>query len=141
MSAAQNEMALGDGDTSRAGIDAPSDAWPSMLAELVDVLRASFQHRGRSEGEAIAEAQHAALAIGEYLGGRQIYLPRGDRLKEWLRDRAIYLEFKGVNKEELARRYGLTDRRIEQIAAEQRAVYIRRIQPDLFGQQAPDHSR
>lgn len=113
-------------------IDAPSDVWPSMLAELVDVLRASFQRRGRSEGEAIAEAQHAALAIGEYLGGRQIYLPRGDRLKEWLRDRAIYLEYKGTNKDELARRYGLTDRRIEQIAAEQRAVYIRRIQPDLF---------
>lgn len=116
-----------------AVVDAPSDAWPSMLAELVDVLRASFQRRGRSEEEAIAEAQHAALAIGEYLGGRQIYLPRGDRLKEWLRDRAIYLEYRGVNKDELARRYGLTDRRIEQIAAEQRAVYIRRIQPDLFG--------
>lgn len=133
MKVVQKEMTLGDGDATRVSIDAPSDAWPSMLAELVDVLRASFQRRGRNEGDAIAEAQYAALAIGEYLGGRQIYLPRGDRLKEWLRDRAIYLEYNGGNKEELARRHGLSDRRIEQIAAEQRAVYIRRIQPDLFG--------
>lgn len=129
----QAEFPLGEGDGTRVDIKAPAEAWPSMLAELVDVLRASFQRRGRGELEAIAEAQQAALAIGEYLGGRQIYLPRGDRLKEWLRDRALYLEFNGRNKAELARRHGITERRVEQIAAEQRAVYIRRIQPDLFG--------
>lgn len=133
MSISQPDLTLTGGDTAAGVVDAPSDVWPSMLAELVDVLRASFQRRGRSELEAIAEAQQAALAIGEYLGGRQIYLPRGGRLKEWLRDRAIYLEYNGNNKDELARRHGLTDRRIEQIAAEQRAVYIRKIQPDLFG--------
>lgn len=132
MSISQPDLTLAGGDAAAGLMDAPSDAWPSMLAELVDVLRASFRRRGRGEAEAIAEAQHAALAIGEYLGGRQIYLPRGDRLKEWLRDRAIYLEYNGSNKDELARRNGISDRRIEQIAAEQRAVYIRKIQPDLF---------
>ena len=120
-------------DAELAGIDSPSDRWPSTLAELVDVLRATFQHRGRLEAEAIAEAQQAVLAIGMYLGGRQIYLPSGESLQTALRDRRIYLEYKGVNKTELARRYDVTERRIEQIAAEQRAVYIRRIQPDLFG--------
>lgn len=120
-------------DAALAGIEAPSDNWPSMLAELVDVLRATFQRRGRSEAEAIVEAQHAAMSIGEYLGGRQVYLPRGDRLRDWLRDRALYLEYNGRNKGQLAQRYGLTERRVEQIAAEQRAVYIRRIQPELFG--------
>ena len=35
-------------------------------------------------------------------------------------------------KEELARRNNVTERRIEQIAAEQRAIYIRRIEPELF---------
>lgn len=123
----------GPTDASRASIEAPSDNWPSMLAELVDVLRATFQRRGHSETEAIAEAQHAALAIGEHLGGRQVYLPRGDRLREWLRDRTIFLEYNGRNKGQLAQRYNVTERRIEQIAAEQRAVYIRRMQPSLFG--------
>jgi Mor family transcriptional regulator len=110
----------------------PADAWPSMLAELVDVLVASFRARGRDEQAAIADAQAAALAIGEYMGGRQLYLPRGDRLREWLRDRRIYLEYKGINKGELARRYRLTERRIEQIYAQQHAVHVRRVQPRLF---------
>ncbi|MEI7036458.1 Mor transcription activator family protein [Fulvimonas yonginensis] len=119
-------------DATLAGIEAPSDNWPSMLAELVDVLRATFQRRGRSEAEAITEAQQAAMAIGEYLGGRQVYLPRGDRLRDWLRDRTIYLEYNGRNKALLAQRHGITERRVEQIAAEQRAIHIRRIQPELF---------
>jgi Mor family transcriptional regulator len=131
--ATQAEMALGEGDASRISIDAPSEAWPSNLAELVDVLRTLFLKRGRDEHQAIADAQHAAQAIGEYLGGRNFYLPHGDRLRTWLRDRALYLEYNGRNKAELARRYKVTERRIEQIAAEQRAVYIRRIQPDMFG--------
>jgi Mor family transcriptional regulator len=119
-------------DPSQAGIAAPAENWPTLLAELVDVLRATFQRRGRDEQQAIADAQHAAAAIGEYLGGRQCYLPRGDRLRDALRDRRVFLEYKGVNKAELAQRYGLTERRIEQIYAEQRAIHVRRIQPDLF---------
>lgn len=119
-------------DAARAGIEAPTDNWPSTLAELVDVLRATFQRRGRSEAEAITEAQQAALSIGEYLGGRQIYLPRGDRLRDWLRDRALYLEYNGTNKGALAARHGITERRVEQIAAEQRAIYVRKLQGRLF---------
>ncbi|MFC5525238.1 Mor transcription activator family protein [Rhodanobacter ginsengisoli] len=121
-------------DAELAGIESPSERWPSTLAELVDVLRATFQRRGRDEAAAIAEAQQAVLAIGTYLGGRQIYLPSGESLQTALRDRRIYLEYKGVNKGELARRYDVSERRIEQIAAEQRAIHIRRIQPDLFAQ-------
>lgn len=139
--ATQAEMALGDGDASRVSIDAPSEAWPTVLAEIVDVLRALFLKRGRDESQAIADAQHAAQALGEYLGARQIYLPRGDRLKEWLRDRALYLEYNGRNKAELAQRYKLSERRIEQIAAEQRAVYIRRIQPDMFPLEGSVHDK
>lgn len=119
-------------DASLAGIEAPADRWPSTLAELVDVLRALFMKRGRSEDEAIGEAQHAALAIGEYLGGRQIYLPCGDSLKAALRDRRIYLEYNGRNKGDLAQRYGITERRVEQIAAEQRVIQIRKLQGRLF---------
>ncbi len=119
-------------DAELAGIEAPSDRWPSVLAELVDVLRTTFRRRGRDEAAAIAEAQQAVLAIGQYLGGRQIYLPTGESLQTALRDRRLYLEYNGRNKGELAQRFGITERRVEQIAAEQRAVYIRRIQPDFF---------
>lgn len=119
-------------DAARTGVRVPSESWPSMLAELVDVLRATFRRMGRSDAEAIAEAQIAALAIGEYIGGRQFYLPRGDRLREALRDRVIFLEYTGRNKAALAARYRLTERRIEQIYAEQRAIHVRRIQPELF---------
>lgn len=120
-------------DAELAGIDAPGDRWPSTLAELVDVLRTVAMRRGRSESEAIAEAQQGALAIGEYLGGRQIYLPSGESLKNALRDRRLYLEYKGpANKGELAQRYDITERRVEQIAAEQRAIHIRKMQKQLF---------
>ncbi|ULU26612.1 Mor transcription activator family protein [Dyella terrae] len=119
-------------DASLAGIEPPSDRWPSTLAELVDVLRALFVKRGRSEDDAISEAQQAALAIGEYLGGRQIYLPCGDSLRGALRDRRIYLEYNGRNKADLSRRYGITERRVEQIAAEQRVIFLRKMQGSLF---------
>lgn len=119
-------------DATLAGIEPPTDRWPSTLAELVDVLRALFIKRGRSAGDATVEAQHAALAIGEYLGGRQIYLPCGESLKTALRDRGIYIEYNGRNKAELARRHGITERRVEQIAAEQRSIALRKLQGRLF---------
>lgn len=122
----------GTTDAALTGIEAPSDRWPSTLAELFDVLRALFLKRGRSEGDAISEAQQAALAIGEYLGGRQIYLPCGESLKNALRDRRIYLEYNGRNKADLAQRHGLTERRVEQIAAEQRVIMVKKLQGQLF---------
>lgn len=119
-------------DIELAQVDGPTSRWPTTLAELVDVLRCVAVRRGRSEEEAIADAQQGALAIGEYLGGRQIYLPFGDRLKAALRDRRLYLEYNGRNKAELAARYDITERRVEQIAAEQRAIHIERLQGKLF---------
>ncbi len=119
-------------DAEMANLDAPDTRWPSMLAELVDVLRANFQRRGRSEAEAIAEAQQAALVIGEYLGGRNAYLPTGERLRDALRDRRLYLEANGRNKADLAQRYGITERRVEQITAEQKAIHVRKLQGRLF---------
>ncbi|MHB1273637.1 MAG: Mor transcription activator family protein [Rhodanobacter sp.] len=116
-----------------AGLDAPSELWPSVLAEYIDVLRACFRRRGRTDDEALEEAQHAVIALGQYCGGRQSYLPTGDRLMTAVRDRRLYLEYCGPrNKGDLARRYGITERRVEQIAAEQKAVHVRRMQGRLF---------
>lgn len=120
-------------DPSKATMALPEDRWPTTLAELVDVLRATFVRRGQSDATALDAAQSVVLAISQHLGGKQIYLPTGERLRAAVRDRRIYLEYNGRNREELARRYQLTTRRIETIAAEQRAIYVRRLQPDLFG--------
>lgn len=119
-------------DASRVDVSPPDDRWPTTLAELVDVLRATFIRRGLAEGVALDSAQSAVLAISQHLGGRQIYLPTGERIRAAMRDRRIYLEYNGRNREELALRYGITTRRVEMIAAEQRAIHVRRIQPDLF---------
>lgn len=119
-------------DAELAGIDAPSERWPSTLAEFIDVTRAVLHRRGRDDAQALEDAQQVVLALGTYLGGRQIYLPTGERLKTALRDRRIFLEYCGRNKAMLARRYDITERRVEQIAAEQKAVHVRRMQGQLF---------
>ena len=124
--------ALGDPD--RAGITAPDAKWPANLAAMVDVLHATLRERGHDDDAALDDAEHCAIAIAEYQGGRNYYLPTGKRLKDFVRDRAIYLASNGRNKAELALRYDLTERRVEQIVAEQRAIHLRRIQPQLFDQ-------
>lgn len=119
-------------DAAAADIEAPDSAWPKTLAEYMDVLRATFQRLGASDAQALDYAEQGVLALGHYCGGRNRYLPTGDRLQIAARDRRIYMEYNGRNKHELAARYHTTTRRIEQIAAEQRVIYIRRIQPELF---------
>lgn len=60
-------------------------------------------------------------------GGGQFYLPKGLALKLSQRDREIYERFNGRNKRELAREYGVTETRIDQIvAAIRRAEFERR---------------
>lgn len=122
------------GDPERAGIEAPDAKWPANLAALVDVLHATLRDRGHDDDAALADAEACAVAVAEYQGGRNYYLPTGERLKTFVRDRAIYLACNGRNKSEIALRYGLTERRVEQIVAEQRAIHLRRIQPQLFEQ-------
>lgn len=123
------------GDPERAGIVAPDAKWPANLAALVDVLHATLRGRGHDDDAALEDAQHCAIAIAEYQGGRNYYLPTGERLSNFVRDRAIYLACNGRNKPAIALRYGCTERRVEQIVAEQRAIHLRKIQPQLFDNQ------
>lgn len=120
------------GDPERAGITAPDDNWPGTLAEYFDVLVPVLVKRGRAHSVAIEDAAACVLALGRYCGGRQRYLPSGERLQTAVRDRMIWLEWRGNNRDALADKYELTTRRVEQIVAEQRAIHVRRIQPQLF---------
>jgi Mor family transcriptional regulator len=137
----QNEFDLGDIDTSalmaQSGDDLGplEDKWPTTLAEMVDVLVARNRAKGMTEDAAIIEAQEVIIVIGQYCGARQIYLPRGDSLKEALIARQIYLLHRGNNTEELADRFGFSVRWVQRIYAEQRRIQIRRRQGQLFNQE------
>lgn len=60
----------------------------------------------------------ATMAIAQELGGCSVYFPKLDRLCARLRDERIRAEFDGKNHQALARKYGLTDRRIRDIVSE-----------------------
>ncbi|EPT7428694.1 Mor transcription activator family protein [Vibrio cholerae] len=104
--------------------------WPNLLLELHGVIANSLKQHGVDSPEA---ALQAVLDIGEYMGGVQVYLPRGDRLRQQIRDMKIYKEFNGNNIRQLAHRYHLTDKAIYEIIAKLRKIEQRRRQPDLFG--------
>ncbi|AYV14347.1 Mor transcription activator family protein [Shewanella algae] len=104
--------------------------WPSTLQSLCELMRVTLEGHAISNSVQISEA--LATTLSTYLGGRDIYIPNGDRLKDALRDIRIWREFKGNNLEQLSRDYGLTERRVSQIIAEQRAAFLARKQRRLF---------
>lgn len=119
-----------------ADVAVSSDKWPAALAEMVDVLANEFERDGEDREAATLRAQRVVLVLAEYQGGRPCYLPRGDRLRQALRDRLIYRLHSGDNGEALADRFGLTLRHIQRIYAEQRALHIRKRQARLFSDSA-----
>ncbi|MCL1048437.1 transcriptional regulator [Shewanella abyssi] len=104
--------------------------WPSTLQSLCELMRVTLEGQAISNAVQISEA--LATTLSTYLGGRDIYIPNGERLKDALRDIRIWREFKGNNLEQLSRDYGLTERRVSQIIAEQRAAFVARKQRRLF---------
>ncbi|MDF2186166.1 MULTISPECIES: Mor transcription activator family protein [Grimontia] len=106
------------------------NAWPTILLELHGVLQQRLSKRGIDIPELALEC---VLDIGEYMGGMQVYLPRGDRLRQQIRDMNIWHEFNGTNTKILARRYDVTEKTIYEVCARMRRMEQTRRQPDLFG--------
>ncbi len=104
--------------------------WPSTLQSICELMRITLEGQKVSNAMVISEA--LATTLSTYLGGRDLYIPNGERLKDALRDIRIWREFKGNNLEQLSRDYGLTERRVSQIIAEQRAAFVARKQRRLF---------
>ena len=77
-------------------------------------------------------AERLVLEIANYLGGRPVYLPRGDALKRALRDRRIWRDSGKVPPDDLATREGLCLQQVYKIVGEMRALEKRRRQPGLF---------
>jgi len=109
-------------------------AWPTTLAEAIDVLAADGIERGLDEKAAIKEARRTMILLANYWGGHTVYLPRDEKLRLALRDNQIWLEFKGNNIRQLADKYKLTTTMIYIILKKQRQLTIARKQNTLFPQ-------
>ncbi|TEW31412.1 transcriptional regulator [Histophilus somni] len=105
--------------------------WPTTLANIIDVMRTELVRQGLAQDSANKQASKLVGVIAHYFGGQSIYLPTGDKLKEALRNTAIYQDFTGNNVPELVRKYQLSESHIYAIIREQRALYRRRNQPEL----------
>lgn len=109
------------------------EAWPQTLSDLLDIFEAELRHEEISDGRAQRLAQRLVQALASYCGGKQTYLPTGERLATAMRDKRIWHEFTGNNIRELMVKYGLTDRQIYNVLARQRALYKGRVQLRLSG--------
>lgn len=125
-----------DVDLANGALDTvPAAKWAQGLVQLIEVQEATFQRLGVNDVDAFRLARAATLAIAEFHGGRQWYLPRGDDLVTALRDAEIYRRARRGNIQELAREHGLTDQHIWRIVRQQRALHIQRVQGDLFNEE------
>lgn len=115
----------------RGTYDLPDTQWEGMLVALVAVLEAAFRRLGIDETQATRLAIAAVLAQGDYAGGRQIYIPRGVRLRNALRDAEIYRLAKRGNITELAQRHGLTEVSVYRIIRDQRELHLSKVQGRL----------
>lgn len=96
--------------------------WRGHLALMISVIALTYSRQGLPAEQAHNLAGAAMEALASHMGGRHYYLPTGVRLKNALRDAAIYQEFDGTNIDDLASRYRLTNPRVYQIVAEQREL-------------------
>lgn len=89
--------------------------WGQATEALLAVLRARFEHIGVPTSTADGYARNALLALAEYAGGRDFYLPRAVLLKAAIRDAEIRREFNGRNYVELAAKHQLTVAHVRRI--------------------------
>lgn len=107
--------------------------WPRTLACHMDVITATLVRAGIDTDRAACLAERCTLDLALAQGGGNVYLPIGEKLRIAARNRRIYLEWRGNNYAELMTKYRIgTERRVQQIIAEQAAIQQRQIQPDFF---------
>ena len=104
--------------------------WPLWLQSLALLIEAEFTKAKTNEPHIVGEA--ITLAIGHYFGGRDVYIPTDQRLKAALREIQIWQEFNGYNMENLAIKFGLTQRRVAEVIQQQLGVEVQRRQKSCF---------
>ena len=111
-----------------------SNLAPDFLLDLARYTESAVkQVLDTNDNTAQQVGQIVAMAISKDWRGQSIYIPRGVSLLAYQRDLQIWREFNGRNYAELARRHGLTEMRVRQIVAEQRARDVQQRQGRLPG--------
>ena len=105
-------MALMD---DRLGQERPDQGWINVLEAMANVAVRQLQH------------------LADKKGGKAIYLAKGLAVYLSARDLAMCAEFRGNNYDVLAKKYDLTEMRVRQIVAEQRARDVQQRQGRLPG--------
>jgi len=108
------------------------DKWPHLVAEMIDLLKATRLLQGAEESKAKQEALEITERICKTFGGMQIYVPKGHQLEMAVRNNKIWNDFTGSNVEALMHKYDLTQVRIYEIIKEQRQLHIKNKQNDQF---------
>ncbi len=108
--------------------------WEGSLREMVEIAEAKLLVEIKPGVEVAELARHVVFAICSVMGGKVVYLPRGDALKRALRDAGIYRDWKdnSIPIPDLVSKYDLANQTIYDIIRRQRALH-RKNEPDLFG--------
>lgn len=116
--------------------DIAQHKWAPLLAEIYDSVEAAFRRGGHDEAGAAKLASTAVAAVAFSIGGRVVYIPRGDRLKTALRDNEIHSRWqRGAVPEQLAEEYEVSVIQLYRIIAEQRKLHLAKTQGRLFDNQ------
>ncbi len=107
-------------------------AWEGTLNEMRTVLVSVLMKKGLDCDTADEFCAEQVIAIAQFMGGRQLYLPRGKKLMNALRDASIWQDFDGCNVNELVSKYNLSHTTIYEILRRQRDLQNKKRQKDLF---------
>jgi len=110
----------------------PAPRWAEGLVNLIQVQEATFRRSGLDAKTSFRLARASVLAMAQYYGGKQWYLPRGDDLHTALRDADIYRRANRDNIEALAAEYKLTPRSVWRIVRDQHRLHLNKVQGQLF---------
>ena len=105
--------------------------WPGDLVELAEVIRSQLKREGVADETIYRQTERILLAMSFLCGGRNYYLPKGERIKNALRDKKIYDAFNGNNHRELARQFRLSEQKIYEVIRVQMQLHRSRVQHNL----------
>ncbi|MGB0732446.1 MAG: Mor transcription activator family protein [Pontibacterium sp.] len=108
--------------------------WPKDLSALIDLYHAALVRLGYGEDDAKKIAYTLLSEQAMYCGGRHIYIPKGDRFRQAVRDIELFNDWhqRNIMPDDLATKYKISTQHAYRIINEQRAIHLKRVQPSLF---------
>ena len=119
--------------------DTKKENWEYLLADLVDLFNIHFKSKGLNDDEAFKYTIESTSIVCDLIGGQPNYFPRGEKLVNAFRDKAIFRDMNNdVKVNDLSKRYNVSSRQIYNIykkEAELQALKDKHNNPQLFPDQ------